>query len=167
MAPWRLLWGHHEGWSTIVWMAVGPSRKRGCDSVASIGPSWRTGWGFSLAGWSFGQPGQGRGGARVRPLVNHRGEGGIFGWQPLGEQRQRGGVLWQRRWGEAAGGGAVWCFRACLCGYCARFLSGTPRSDPGNMNEAEGLRQRRPIRPQVITEDNTAQESKGGRCVRA
>ncbi|XP_062979976.1 adipocyte plasma membrane-associated protein [Elgaria multicarinata webbii] len=29
------------------------------------------------------------------------------------------------------------------------------------MNEAEGLRQRRPIRPQVITEDNTAQETKG------
>nr|XP_034966953.1 adipocyte plasma membrane-associated protein isoform X1 [Zootoca vivipara] len=30
------------------------------------------------------------------------------------------------------------------------------------MNEAEGLRQRRPIRPQVITEDNTAQETKDG-----
>nr|XP_056708639.1 adipocyte plasma membrane-associated protein [Euleptes europaea] len=30
------------------------------------------------------------------------------------------------------------------------------------MNEAEGLRQRRPLRPQVITEDNTAQETKGG-----
>uniref|UniRef100_A0A8D0H8C3 Adipocyte plasma membrane-associated protein n=1 Tax=Sphenodon punctatus TaxID=8508 RepID=A0A8D0H8C3_SPHPU len=30
------------------------------------------------------------------------------------------------------------------------------------MNEAEGLRQRRHIRPQVITEDNTAQETKDG-----
>ncbi|KAH0622841.1 hypothetical protein JD844_025571 [Phrynosoma platyrhinos] len=30
------------------------------------------------------------------------------------------------------------------------------------MNEAEGLRQRRPLRPQVVTEDNTAQETKSG-----
>ncbi|XP_048375480.1 adipocyte plasma membrane-associated protein [Sphaerodactylus townsendi] len=30
------------------------------------------------------------------------------------------------------------------------------------MNEAEGLRQRRPLRPQVVTEDTTAQESKDG-----
>ncbi|XP_001382089.2 adipocyte plasma membrane-associated protein [Monodelphis domestica] len=30
------------------------------------------------------------------------------------------------------------------------------------MNEAEGLRQRRPMRPQVITEDNQAQETKQG-----
>lgn len=31
------------------------------------------------------------------------------------------------------------------------------------MNEAEGLRQRRPLRPQVITEDGPAQEAKEGR----
>lgn len=31
------------------------------------------------------------------------------------------------------------------------------------MNEAEGLRQRRPLRPQVITEDSPAQEAKEGR----
>lgn len=31
------------------------------------------------------------------------------------------------------------------------------------MNEAEGLRQRRPFRPQVITEDSPAQEAKEGR----
>ncbi|XP_074673532.1 adipocyte plasma membrane-associated protein isoform X3 [Strix aluco] len=30
------------------------------------------------------------------------------------------------------------------------------------MNEAEGLRQRRPVRPQVITEDSSAQEAKEG-----
>lgn len=34
---------------------------------------------------------------------------------------------------------------------------------PGRMNEAEGLRQRRPLRPQVITEDSPAQEAKEGR----
>lgn len=33
------------------------------------------------------------------------------------------------------------------------------------MNEAEGLRQRRPLRPQVITEDSPAQEAKEGRWV--
>lgn len=31
------------------------------------------------------------------------------------------------------------------------------------MNETEGLRQRRPLRPQVITEDSPAQQDKEGR----
>nr|XP_028580846.1 adipocyte plasma membrane-associated protein [Podarcis muralis] len=65
---------------------------------------------------------------------------------------------------ELRGGPSSWrCVESLFCGGGqARFSSVTPRGDGGNMNEAEGLRQRRPIRPQVITEDNTAQETKDG-----
>lgn len=38
-----------------------------------------------------------------------------------------------------------------------------PGPELRRMNEAEGLRQRRPLRPQVITEDGPAQEAKEGR----
>lgn len=81
----------------------------------------------------------GGGGARLK---GERGRGlGSVGEEPLG--RSHGGAV---PWGcvERAGPGA-------------------PVSGGGRMNEAEGLRQRRPFRPQVITEDSPAQEAKEGR----
>ncbi|KAL7987243.1 hypothetical protein Chor_006162 [Crotalus horridus] len=75
-------------------------------------------------------------------------------WQP----GARGGVSWcgpgsgaALRFSQASFGGAVerpW------------LVSVSRRDVHRNMNEAEGLRQRRPVRPQVLTEENAAQAVK-------
>lgn len=59
------------------------------------------------------------------------------------------------------GGGAT---RAALWGCAERAGSGVwVLGGVGGMNESGAVRQRRPFRPQVITEDSSAQEAKEGR----
>lgn len=174
MALWRLLVGYQGGW---IWETLGPLLKQAQTCAAPLehsrwlarschsGTRWwldvSEGRGGRLAPQLLGKLSRG-GGASWRPSDASRGGGVASVWQPLKQAGARGGAS---RCGP--GSGAVPRLSpACLGGGVGppRLISVSRRAIHRNMNEADGLRQRRPARPQVLTEENAAQAGKDSRC---
>lgn len=172
MALWRLL-GYQGGW---IWEKLGPPLKQAQTCIAPLeNPRWTVRsccCCFRTRSW-LGVS-EGRGGSVARQLLAKLSRGGGAAWRPSDASRG-GGVA--SMWQLGARGGASWCgpgsgaaprlSRASFGGAVEgpRLVSVSRRAVHHNMNEAEGLRQRRPVRPQVLTEENAAQAVKDSRCV--
>lgn len=173
MALWRLLVGYQGRW---IWETSGPPLKQAQTSAAPLEhPRWLARSCHSRTRWWLGVS-EGRGGCLAPQLLGKLSRGGGASWRPSGAS-QGGGVasVWQPLKPAGARGGASRCGPGS--GACPRLSPailggwlGPPRLSSvsrwtihRNMNEADGLRQRRPARPQVLTEENAAQAGKDNR----